>query len=84
MSAYPRYFIYGTQYYAPAPYVRSQDDTHSTIVDPGGLDLHTSTCIDQWLDRVRQGVMAEISKEQMAAYIEAWNNTHPQQLRLPD
>ena len=83
MTGYPRFFVYGPRYNAPAPYVRINGDNDSTIVDPGGMDVRTSGSIDQWLDRVKVGVMLEVAKDHLVAEIDAWNQVHRQQLRLP-
>jgi hypothetical protein len=83
MTGYPRFFVYGMRYNAPAPYVRVDGDMDSRIVDPGGMDVHASGGIDQWIDRVKAGVMSEVSKDELAVALDAWNQVHPQQLRLP-
>jgi hypothetical protein len=63
--------------------VRVDDQNTSAIVDPGGMDVRVTGSIQQWLDRVRHGVMAEMSKDELAADIETWNRSHTQQLRPP-
>ncbi len=83
MTGYPRFFVYGPRYNAPAPYVRVDGDTNSTIVDPGGMDVHTGGSIEQWTDRVKAGMMSEVTKDELAAALDAWNQVYPQQLRLP-
>jgi hypothetical protein len=83
MTGYPRFFVYGSRYNAPAPYVRVDGDKDSTIVDPGGMDVHTTGRVDQWMDRVKAGVMSEVTRDVLIAQLEAWNQVHPQQLRLP-
>ena len=83
MTGYPRFFIYGPQYNAPAPYVRVDGDKDASIVDPGGKDVRTTGSIDQWIDRVKAGVMSEATKQDLIAEIKAWNQVQQQQLRLP-
>ncbi len=83
MTGYPRFFVYGPRYNAPAPYVRVDGYSDSTIVDPGGMDVHATGGIDQWIDRVNAGMMSEVTKDVLVAEICAWNQAHPQQLRPP-
>jgi hypothetical protein len=83
VTGYPRFFVYGSRYTAPAPYVRVDGVKDSTIVDPGGMDVRTTGGIDQFIDRVKTGVMSEATKDQLVAEVAAWNQAHAQQLRLP-
>ena len=83
MAGYPRFFVYGSRYNAPAPYVRVDGEKDATIVDPGGMDVHASGGIEQWIDRAKAGVMSEVTKDELVAALAAWNQIHRQQLRVP-
>jgi hypothetical protein len=82
-NGYPRYFAYGGRYIAPAVYIRTDGETDSKIVDPGGKEVRTYAHIDQWLGRVRSQWMTETTKEEITRALEGWNRSHPHQMKLP-
>lgn len=80
---YPRFFIYGTSYMAPSPYVRVDAD-QSYIVDPGGRSVRVEYSSEYWEQRAKTGAMVEMTPEVIVARIERWNQFNSPKLSMPE
>jgi hypothetical protein len=82
-GSYPRFFVYGTSYLPPSPYVGVEND-RAYIVDPRGRSVRVEYPIDYWESREKRGAMVETSREAISNQIERWNQSNSPRLAVPD
>jgi hypothetical protein len=81
---YPRFFLHGPFIDPTGHYVRVDSEDSCVSVDPvTGHESGNYSSIAYLVDRVREGLMTEVTCEELAERIETWNRVNVPKLRPP-